>query len=308
LRSGYEIYFGEEKERKNMDYTIKNEALTVVISDEGAQLQSIKSADGTEYLWYGNPTYWKGKAPNIFPYVARLTDGKYTLNGKEYEMKIHGILKYVTLEAESLQEDCITFRLDGSEEIRKQYPYDFTYRITYKLEGNKLVTINSVQNHGDERMFFAVGGHPGFNVPLEEGLAFEDYYLEFDQPARPYRVGFTDTCFLTGHDELYPLVDDKRILLHHDLFDQDAIVLKHACRKVRIASDKGTKSVTVTYPDFQYIGFWHMPKTDAPYVCVEPWSSLPSRDGIVEEFSQQSDLIGLAAGDEYKNTWTIEFE
>ena len=28
-------------------------------------------------------------------------------------------------------------------------------------------------------MYFGLGGHPGFNVPLEAGLSFEDYCLEF---------------------------------------------------------------------------------------------------------------------------------
>lgn len=289
-----------------MNYTISNEKLTVSVSDAGAELQSIKSADGTEYLWQGDPAFWHDRAPNIFPYVARLTNGTYTFEGKEYQMKIHGILKYTTLLVEEHGSDSITLRLDSNEETRMQFPFSFTYRITYRLEGSTLVTTTSVENHDTKRMHFAVGGHPGFRVPLEEGLSFEDYSLTFDAPSHPYRVGFTQSCFLTGCDELYPLSDGRCIPLHHDLFDQDAVVLKHAPRQVSITSPKGTRSVTVSYPDFPYIGFWHMPKKEAPYVCIEPWSSLPSRDGIIEDFAQQSDLIGLDAGKSYETTWTIE--
>lgn len=291
-----------------MNYTIKNEYLTVVVSDAGAELQSIKTGDGTEYLWQGSPEFWKDRAPNIFPYVARMTQGKYTVDGKEYEMKIHGFVKYMTLQMETQSETSITFRLDSSEELKAQYPYDFTYRITYTLEGSTLVTTNSVENRGDGRMYFAIGGHPGFNVPLDEGLAFEDYYLEFAQASKPSRVGFTPACFLNGQDEQYALEDGKRIALRHDLFDDDAVVLKHMARKVKLGSDKGARSVTVTYQDCPYIGFWHKPKSTAPYVCIEPWSALPSRDGIVEEFSQQADLTGLDAGKTYETTWLIEIE
>lgn len=295
---------GERK--KDMDFTIKNEYLTVTIKDFGAELQSIKSADGTEYLWQADPAIWHDKAPNIFPYVARLTEGKYTLNGVTYEMKIHGIAKYMLFRVEAQEADAITLRLDSDEETKKQFPFDFIYRITYRLEGSSLLTTNSVENLGEERMYFGFGGHPGFNVPMESGLAFEDYYLEFSQSAHPWRVGFTEDCHLNGQDEAYPLENDRRIPLAHDLFDHDAIVLKHAARKVRIASDKGSRSVTVSYPDFTYIGFWHMPGKEAPYVCVEPWSSLPSRSGIVEDFAQQADLISLDGGKNYSNTWTIE--
>ena len=289
-----------------MNYTIKNSELTVTLCDAGAELQSIKTADGTEYLWQGNPEFWNDRAPNIFPYVARMTEGRYTADGKDFEMKIHGFVKYMTLLMESHSEDSITFRLDSSEETKAQYPYDFTYRITYTLKKNAIVMTTRVENRGSSRMYFAVGGPPGFNVPLEEGLSFEDYELEFSQPAKPYRVGFTQACFLTGKDELYALEDGTRMKLHHDMFDDDAVVLKHMARQVKLASSRGTRSVTVTYPDFPYLGFWHKPKSEAPYVCIEPWSALPSRDGVVEELSQQADLTALDAGKTYETTWTIE--
>lgn len=289
-----------------MNFTIKNEYLTVTISDKGAELQSVRSADGTEYLWQGNSAVWEDKAPNIFPYIARMTDGKYTVYGNEYEMKIHGFVMYMTLTVEEQKDDSITFRLDSNEETKAQYPFAFTYRITYRLEDRKLVTMTTVENKDEKRMFFGLGGHPGFNVPLEEGLTFEDYYLEFAQNAHPTRIGFSPTCFLTGEDTLFALDGGKRIPMAHNMFDQDAIVLKHIPRTVKLESDKGTRSVTVTYPDYQYIGFWHMPRMEAPYVCIEPWSSLPSRQGVVEDLAQQSDLIGLEPGKVYENTWVIE--
>ncbi len=291
-----------------MIYTIHNENLTVTVSDLGAELQSVRGAGGTEYLWQGDPAIWHDRAPNIFPYVARLTEGKYTLNGRTYEMKIHGIAKYAVFRVENQTPDAVTFCLESSEEIRKQYPFDFVYRITYRLEGNTLLTTNRVENPGQEQMYFGLGGHPGFNVPMEEGLAFEDYYLEFSREAHPWRVGFTGDCYLNGRETPYPLEGDRRIPLRHDLFDQDAVVLKHAARQVRIASGKGSRSITVSYPDFMYIGFWHMPGMEAPYVCVEPWSSLPSRAGIVEDLAQQEDLVRLEGGKRYSNTWTIAFE
>ena len=46
-------------------------------------------------------------------------------------------------------------------------------------------------------MYFALGGHPGINVPLEDGLRFEDYALDFGACA-PQRVEFTPDCFVTG--------------------------------------------------------------------------------------------------------------
>ena len=289
-----------------MLYTIKNEALKVVIDNHGAELHSIQTLDGTEYLWQGDPAVWNGQAPNLFPYVARLTDQKYTFEGKEYSMKIHGFINAVDLYVETEERDQITFRYDSGEETLTQYPFPFIYRITYLLDGHTLKITNKVENIGEKRMYFGLGGHPGFNVPLEAGLSFEDYCLEFSEKANPSRVLFTDDCYRTGENVDYPLADGVRIPLHHDLFDRDAIVLKNVDHRVTIRSDKGKRAVSLFFPDFPAIGFWHMPKMEAPYVCLEPWRSLPSRKGIVEDFAQQEDLVALDGGKIYVNKWSVD--
>ena len=289
-----------------MIYEIHNDTLRVKIASVGAELQSIQTADGAEYLWQGDPAYWTGHSPNIFPYVGRLTQGRYTLNGQEYGFKNHGLVRYEDLAVEEEASDTITFRLDANEELMKQYPYDFTYMITYTLKGNQLIMTIQVENHSEERMFFAVGGHPGFNVPLEQGIAFEDYYLEFSEESHPYQIEISPKGAIRSGQFLYQPEGGKRIHLQHNLFDSDAIVLYHGDRTVTLKSDQGARAVTVRYPDFRYIGFWHKPCTDAPYVCIEPWTSLPSRENITEDFAQQGDLLHIEGGEIWTTTWSIE--
>ena len=92
--------------------------------------------------------------------------------------------------------------------------------------------------------------------------------------------------------------------LRHDLFDRDAIILKNMDRTVTLSAGEGTRGVTVSYPRMRYLGIWHKPESDAPFVCLEPWLSLPSRDGVVEDLSQQNDLMALLPGEVYVNQWT----
>ena len=77
------------------------------------------------------------------------------------------------------------------------------------------------------------------------------------------------------------------------------------CREVTLKSAKTGRFVRVSYPEMAYLGIWHWPKTDAPYVCIEPWTSLPARQDVVEEFACKSDMIHLLPGRTYENTWTI---
>ncbi len=286
--------------------TIQSKDLCVTVSDHGAELQSIRSSDGTEYLWQGDPAYWTGRAPNIFPYVARLTEGKFLYQGKTYGFGNHGLVRYADLKITETGPDCVCFQLESDDHTLRQYPFPFRYTMRYQVLGKRLCMQTTVENTGSARMYFAVGGHPGFNVPLEEGLDFSDYYLEFDKPAEPYRILLSDACAITPGQERCLLTDGRRISLEHRLFDRDAIVLHHMAKTVTLKSDRGRRSVTVSYPDFRYIGFWHKPKTDAPYLCIEPWTSLPSRDGIVERLALQSDLLYLDPGRQYQTSWWIE--
>lgn len=285
---------------------IKNDSLKVCIQEKGASLWSIKDDSGNEYLWQGEPKYWADRAPNLFPYIARLTEGKYRLDGKTYEMDIHGFAKDSEFEvADSTQQE-ITFRLHDTEETYRQYPYRFVFDISYRLEGKKLFVIFTVKNEDEKVMYFGVGGHPGFRVPMEEGLTFEDYCLEFDTIKEAKRVGFSEDCFVTGEKERFELAEGRVLSLHHDMFDEDAIVLTDMAHSVTLTSEKGKRAIRVSYPDMDFLGLWHMPKTDAPYICIEPWSSLPSRKGIIEDLETQPNLISLEPQCTYVAQFSIE--
>ena len=297
---------------KNKEYSLDNGVLSVRVSSIGGQLLSVKK-DGKEYLWQGDPAFWEDRAPNLFPYIARLTKGTYTVHGKEYHLPIHGFLPAAEMKAEAQEESLLVLRLDADESTLACYPFVFTLRIRYELNQDTLRIAYEVENGGEEDMYFGIGGHPGFQVPLEDGLSFEDYFLEFESEGQsgtgaqtPVRIGFSPTCFLNGKDEPWPLEKGCRIPLRHDLFDDDAIVLSHTPKTVVLRSEKGGRGVRVCFPQMPYIGFWHAVKKPAPYVCIEPWSSLPSRQDVVEELSEQPGLIHLEGKGVYRNLWSIQ--
>lgn len=288
-----------------MLHTIQNAHMRVTVSEQGAELQSILSADGTEYLWQGDSAYWSDRAPNIFPYVARLTQGSYYMDGTLHRMRIHGIALYRPFRCIHNDGTHLIMELTNDESTFSEYPRRFSFRIHYTLDEATLRITFQVENRDDRIMYFGMGGHPGFQVPLEGGLCFEDYRLRFESPCKPKRIGFTDDCFLNGQDIPYSLIQDQELLLDHSLFDEDAIVLTDMSRTVTLESAKGQRGLTVSFPDMPYLGIWHMPHTDAPYVCIEPWSSLPSSKDQISVFEDQPDLLSLAPGATIENIWTI---
>lgn len=290
-----------------MNYTIKNDRLAVTISSRGAEMQSV-IYQGQEYLWQGDPAYWTDHSPLLFPFVGRFTDGHYTLHGKQYDMNIHGFANCSEFSVKELSDTALTLEMTDTPDTMKIYPFHFILSVTYALADNQISISYQVENLSDGTMYFGIGGHPGFQVPMDEGLSFTDYYLEFAAPHTPARVGHTPTCFLSGIDTDFPLKDGTKLPLAHNMFDDDAIVLKNVADSVTLKSDKGTHSVTVSYPKLPYLGLWHAPKTEAPYICIEPWSSLPSRQDIIEDFQYKCDMVRLDADGIYKNNWSITLQ
>lgn len=271
---------------------------------------SIKSLkDGTEFLWQGDPAFWAGRAYNLFPICGRLAEGKYTFRGETYEMNLHGFVRKSTLDATVLARDKIDFGLRSDERTKAMYPFDFEYHICYSLVGSTVKMEISVINHTDSTMPFALGGHPGFNVPLAGAGTFEDWRLEFCPECEPVHVVFSDACLTTEERKPFPLEDGKILRLRHDLFDHDAVVLAGTSHRVSLKSDLSPHSVTVEVPDaMKYLGIWHAPKKEAPYVCIEPWTSLPAYDGRVDDLETKEDMFELSPLASYELIWTITVE
>ena len=280
-----------------MTHILENEQLRIEIDELGAQLMSIRErSTDTEYLWQGDPTYWNSRATLLFPICGRLTEGRYTYKGNSYDMLLHGFIRHAQLTVSAKTENSISFTYTDNEQTLAQYPFSFRYTVTYTLRGNTVDHTFLVENTGNDTLPFGLGGHPGFNVPLEAGTEFTDYYVEFSKAAPARKLIMSETCFVTGTTEPFPLEDGKIYRLHHDMFDHDAIFLCDMAKSVTLKSDKTTKAVTLTYDDMPYLGLWHKPKTEAPYLCIEPWNSLPSDDGVVDDMATKKYMTRLAPG------------
>ncbi len=292
-----------------MIYSIENEYLFVKVSSMGAELMSIKNKDNAcEYLWQGDEKYWTGRAPIMFPICGRLYEGKYTYLGKEYTMPNHGIARGSEFSLKSTAQDEITLSLVANEETKAHYPFDFAFDVTFKLVNKTLEITYNVKNNDTGELIFAVGGHPAFNVPINNEGSFEDYYVEFDNSCSALRVDFSPACFCTKNDKIFTQGGTKRIDLTHSLFDDDAIFLYNVDKAITLKSDKYKYSVKLKYDRMKYVGLWHMPKTDAPYLCIEPWSSIPANEGVIDNLLTKEEMIHLPQGYSYKNTYSITVE
>ena len=73
----------------------------------------------------------------------------------------------------------------------------------YILEGRKLILEYRVENIGDNEMYFSLGAHPAFSMPVGNGVDFSDYYIEFEKDEEGISKIIENALVLSGKTKKY---------------------------------------------------------------------------------------------------------
>ena len=152
-----------------MELELRRGGRTARIDTKGAELVSYRDEDGLEYIWGGDPAYWAGRNPLLFPVVGNLRDGKVTIGGKEYAMERHGFARRQEFAVAEQGEDWARLELTDSPETLAMYPFPFRLAVEQRLTDGGFATAVTVTNTGTAPMPFCLGAHTGFRCPLAEG-------------------------------------------------------------------------------------------------------------------------------------------
>ena len=288
-----------------MIYSLENSNIKITASTHGGEIHSITSkVDGTEYLWDGNPEYWKYHAPILFPIVGKVIDSRYIVDGKTYELPQHGLARTSEFTMISKADTEVTFELNFSEESLKVYPYKFSLKSTYALEDNTVKVTYSVKNMDNKKIYFSIGTHPAFICPISKNDKLEDYYLEFSEKEISNRKILTTEGYLS-HNENECLNSTDTLMLSKELFKDDALVFDNLkSDKITIKSRNNSKALTVDFNGFPYMGIW-APKDGAPFICIEPWFGHADYEDFNGEFSKKEGIITLEVEKEFSCTYKI---
>ncbi|GAA3023070.1 aldose 1-epimerase family protein [Tetragenococcus solitarius] len=288
-----------------MAVTIETDHLKAVLNEKGAELASLKRKDADiEYIWQADPEFWKRHAPVLFPIVGSLKNGTYSYKGKTYQLPQHGFARDMNFELIEQKEDAASFRLKSTEETKKVYPFDFELVIGYVLGGDGLTVDYQVKNTADEEMYFSIGAHPAFNIPLEDSLTFTDYYVD-PSPAKsrihlPLKDGLIDLKQRTLGQT------NTSIALNHELFKNDALIYEtKGLNSFAIRTEKSPHSVTVSFKDFSYVGIWSTYPTKSSFVCIEPWVGIADTTESSGDLTEKLGIQKLAAQDIFHTKYAI---
>ncbi len=284
-----------------MTFTLKSDSGTAaVVRTAGGELVSFIK-DGREYVWQGHPDHWDGQAPVLFPVVCSPKDGKIAFDGVEYPMPKHGFAMSKVFDPVYITKSAVTLELRESPETLAMFPFRFSLRVTYTVHDDGFDAEFAVKNPDERDMTFCIGGHPGFNCPMEEGESFEDYRLVFDN-AEGAVVSISDKGFM--NDELPKrdkLIGTNELPLVYSDFDEDAMIIENIpVKRVKMISDKTGHGISFDFDGFDVLGLWTPEKRNSPFLCLEPWNGLPANVKETTEAKSKKYAITLAPGETYR--------
>lgn len=284
-----------------MNRTIKNEKLTLTVSESGAEIQSLCDAGGFEYIYDGSGV-WNKRAPILFPIVGRLKNETYTYRGKEYTLPGHGFASRMDFETVKDDGSELLFRLADSEQTRRNYPFSFELLAGFRLDGGTVSVTYTVNNTGDGEMYFSVGAHEGYRCPMAPGEQFTDYRLIFEK--RETQQAAATVGPLLGLSR-YPFLEDTdTVRLRYSYFVPDAVVLLgQQSHKLTLKSDISGRGVEVCFPDFPMLGIWTKP--GAPFLCIEPWCGVCDPVDSDGDITKKFGINRLEPGGSFVRTHTI---
>lgn len=287
-------------------FFLENQQLKISIHPKGAELQAIfDKVHQLDYMWSGDPAFWGKHSPLLFPIVGTLKSNTYFYQDKPYSLTRHGFARDRDFEVESRSADTITFLLRSDDSTRANYPFDFELRIIYRLSTGGLSTTYQVRNPSPQTLYFSVGGHPAFKVPLVPDTSYTDYYLEFDRPVTAPRWPISKDGLIERDPQ--PLLENTRTLpLTKDLFAKDALVLKHpASASVALRSARTERGLRMDFSGFPFLGIWAAPGAD--FVCIEPWCGIADSVDSNQQWVDKEGINRLDAGEVFERTWTLTF-
>ncbi len=287
-----------------MDYILKNDKIAVTVSDNGAELRSVKSTDCHEYIWGGDERYWKDRAPVLFPICGQILNKTYTAGGKEFHMNGHGFAKKSIFEVIEASESSVTMKLSQNEATLAGYPFDFELICEFSIDENSLKADFTVKNTDDKTLPYMLGWHPGF--VLEGECEINSFKLNFEGKNSLIWYPLQNGPFVRPYGEPYG-IDGGYQLNEEEIYKNDTMIFVGTGDKTKLHSDKAEHSIEFSWSEnLPYFCVWKDDNSDARFICLEPWSDVPATGDVPENFDKRK-MSRLDPGQKETYSYLVKF-
>ena len=272
---------------------IANDHLAAEIDLFGAELHSLRDEHGRDLQWNGDPAWWTGRAPVLFPIVGAVAGDVIRVDGRSYPMAKHGFARRKPWALIAQDDAAVVLRLEADDQTRAAYPFEFRLDLRFAIERTALTMTATLSNPGSVPLPASFGFHPALRWPLPGGAARADHRIRFaqDEPAPIRRID--QDGLLRPAPEPSP-IEGRAFIVRDGLFEDDAMIFDAlASRSLRFGTPGGT-TLQVDFTGMPLLGIWTKP--GAPYLCIEPWHGIADPQGYAGEFRDKPGVIEIAPG------------
>ena len=277
-----------------MGLRIGSDRLTAEISQAGAELMRLTDASGRDYLWDGDPAWWAGRAPVLFPIVGTLNGGSFRWQGRDYPLPRHGLARQSEFTVADHERDGLILRLDPTDATRATWPFDFALEMIFTVRGATLSMTGRIGNRGPEPMPCSFGFHPALRWPLPDAPSKAGHSIRFDKP-EPVSVRRLDADGLLDPVPRPSPVEGDTLALDDSLFDEDALIFDAIDSRSLIYQGPGAAKVAVDFEGMPQLGLWTKP--GASFLCIEPWHGFSDPAGFDGPLDDKPGMVMIAPGE-----------
>ncbi|KCV82970.1 aldose 1-epimerase [Actibacterium atlanticum] len=271
--------------------TIESEGFRATVSALGAELQSLSTPDNDQLLWHGDPKWWGGRAPLLFPIVGRAPNDQIAVGDHRAPMKQHGFARRSQFHLVAQTPESCTFELHDSEQTRAVYPFAFSLAVRYRLSGNSLQTAVEVTNNDTAPMPFGFGFHPAFAWPLP-GAGGKAHRVKLHNGAEPPMIRLQDGL-VPPERHPSPFVAGQ-LTLSPTQFDDDAMIFPEGAGGTLSYGVENGPQLHFSFENLPNLALWTKP--GAPYLCIEPWHGMAATTADDPEMAHRPYCVTLAPG------------
>lgn len=270
---------------------IGNEHLSVEVSALGAEMQSLTTRDGRDWLWNGDAAFWTGRSPILFPIVGKAPEDHVSIEGARYPMAQHGFARRSEFALVESGDDFCRFELAAGQATRSIYPFDFLLSVEHRVEGAAVAVTAEVTNRDHRPMPFGIGFHPAFLWPLP-GCEGQEHTIRLDSGGAPALArlegGLVDPEPLPS-----PFVDGVLTLDRGRFTGDTMIFLDGAGAGLRYGAEGA--EVHLTWENLPNLAFWTK-QAEAPFICLEPWHGTAAAVGRGDGIEERPSTVLLGPG------------
>ncbi|EPX79726.1 aldose 1-epimerase family protein [Salipiger mucosus] len=280
---------------------IASDALSASVAPLGAEMQNLRTAAGDELLWHGDPAWWGGRAPMLFPIVGRAPGDRVAAGDHEAEMRQHGFARRSVFELAERQPDRCRHLLRDSEATRAVYPFAFEIAAEHRIEGATLSVSVSVTNLDTRPLPFGFGFHPAFRWPLP-GAEGQAHHVTLANGAAPAMARLSPDGLLPEARHASPF-DAGRLTLDPAMFEADAMIFPESAGSALAYGPEDGPRLEFAFENLPNLAIWSKP--GAPFVCIEPWHGMAAREGASPQIAERPWALDLPAGETARFGWSV---